>query len=75
MVFVAFLVGTQHEKDSTKELPASLPVVPFGKALDGTSPPLCDRNIAGPSSLPVVMAQNGYRRANRAERIHTINKK
>ena len=33
LVFTAFLLDTQHEKDSVKNKPVSLLVVPLGKTL------------------------------------------
>ena len=45
---------------------ASLLVVSLGKALNGMSPSLCGRQMVGPSSLPVVVAQSDERHANRA---------
>ena len=38
--------------------PASLLVVSLGKALNGMPPSLCGRQMVGPSSLPVVVAQS-----------------
>ena len=50
----------------TVSLPASLLGVPLDKALNGIPPSLCGRQVVGPSSLPVVVAQSGERHANRA---------
>ena len=50
--------------------PASLLVVSLGKALNEMPPSLCGRQVMGPSSLPVVVAQSDERHANRA-RAHT----
>ena len=70
MVFTASLLGAQHIRDSVENKPASLLVVSSGKALNGMPPSLCDRQMVGPSSLPVVVAQSDERYANRA-RAHT----
>ena len=66
MVFTASLLGAQHIRDSVKNKPASLLVVSLGKALNGMPPSLCGRQMVGPSSLPVVVAQSDERHANRA---------
>ena len=50
----------------TVSLPASLFVVSLGKALNGIPPSLCGKQVVGPSSLPVVVAQSDERHANRA---------
>ena len=57
MVFTASLLGTQHKRDS---------VVSLNKALYGMPPSLCGRQIVGPNSLPIVMAQSNERHANGA---------
>ena len=44
--------------------PVSLLVVSLGKALNGMPPFSCGRQVAGPSSLPVVVAQSDERHAN-----------
>ena len=49
-----------------RSLPASLLVVSMGKALNGMPPSLYDKQVVGPSSLPVVVAQSDKRHANRA---------
>ena len=47
MVFTAFLLGAQHKKrDSVENKPASLLVEFLGKALNGTPPPLCGKQVA-----------------------------
>ena len=61
MVFTASLLGAQHIRDSVENKPASLLVVSLGKALNGTPPSLCGRQMVGPSSLPVVVAQSDER--------------
>ena len=66
MVFTAFLLGAQHNRDSVENKPASLLVVSLGKTLNGMPPSLCGRQAVGPSSLPVVVAQSNRRLANRA---------
>ena len=38
MVFTAFLLGTQQNRNSVENKPASLFVVSVGKTLNGTSP-------------------------------------
>ena len=53
-------------RDSVENKPASLLVVSLGKALNGMPPSLCGRQVVGPSSLPVVVAQSDERHANRA---------
>ena len=65
MVFTASLLGAQQNRDSVKNKPASL-LVSLGKALNGMPPPLCGRQMVGPSNLPVVVAQSDERHANRA---------
>ena len=46
--------------------PASLLVVSLDKTLNGMPPSSYDRQVVGPSSLPVVVAQSDERHANRA---------
>ena len=65
MVFTASLLGAQHIRDSVENKPASV-LVFLGKALNGMPPSLCGRQMVGPSSLPVVVAQSDERHANRA---------
>ena len=48
MVFTASLLGAQHKKGGVENKPASLLVVFLGKALNGTPPPLCGRQVAHP---------------------------
>ena len=43
-------------KDSVENKPASLLVVSLDKTLNGMPPPLCGRQVVGPSSQPVVVA-------------------
>ena len=66
MVFTASLLGAQHNRDSVENKPASLLVVSLGKELNGMPLPLCGRQMVGPSSVPVVVAQSDERHANRA---------
>ena len=66
MVFTASLLGAHHIRDSVENKPASLLVVSLGKALNRMPPSLCGRQMVGPSSLPVVVAQSDERHANRA---------
>ena len=66
MVFTASLLGAQQNRNSVKNKPASFLVVSLGKALNGMPPSLCGRQMVGPSSLPVVVAQSDERHANRA---------
>ena len=42
--------------DSVDNKTASLLVVSLGKALNGMPPPMCCRQVVGPSSLPVLVA-------------------
>ena len=56
MVFTASLLGAQQNRDSVKSKPASLLVVSLGKTLNGVPLSLCGRQVAGPSSLPIVVA-------------------
>ena len=47
LVFTAFLLDPQHERDNVENKPASLLVVPLGKTLGGIPPSLCGRQMAG----------------------------
>ena len=58
MVFTASLLGALHNRDSVENKPASLLVVSLGKTLSRTPPSSCGRQVVGPSSLPVVVAQS-----------------
>ena len=58
MVFTVSLLGAQHNRDSVENKSASLLVVFLGKALNGIPPFPCGRQMVGPSSLPVVVAQS-----------------
>ena len=55
MVFTAFLLGAQKNRDSVESKPASL-LVFLGKTFNGMPSSLCGRQVVGLSSLPVVMA-------------------
>ena len=66
----SFPAWRSAQRDSVENKPASLLVVSLGKALNGMPPSLCGRQMVGPSSLPVVVAQSDERHANRA-RAHT----
>ena len=46
LVFTASLFDTQHCRDNVESQPASLLVVPLGKALDGIPPSWCGRQMA-----------------------------
>ena len=52
-----FLAWRIEQKGQLREQAASLLVVSFGKALNGMHPSLCGKQMMGPSSLPVVVAQ------------------
>ena len=52
----SFPAWRSAHKDSVENMPASLLVVSLAKTLKGMPPSLCDRQVVGPSSLPVVMA-------------------
>ena len=54
----SFPAWRSKHRDSVENKPASLLVVSSGKALNGTPPFLCGKQLAGPSSLPVVVAQS-----------------
>ena len=47
LVFTAFSLDAQHLSDSVTNKPASLLVVPLGKAVSGIPPSWCDRQMAG----------------------------
>ena len=49
LVFTASLLDVQHLRDSVEIQPASLLVVPLGKALYGIPPSWCGRQMAGNS--------------------------
>ena len=74
MVFIASLLGVQHTSNSVENKQASLLAVSLGKALNGMPPSSYGRQVAGPSSLPIVVAQSDERRANRAQARMRINK-
>ena len=66
MVPIASLLGARHLWKVVKNKPASSLVVSLGKALNGMPPSLCGRQMVGPSSLHVVVAQSDEEHANRA---------
>ena len=47
LLFTAFLPDAQHKRNSMENKPASLLVVPLGKALSGIPPFWCDGHMAG----------------------------
>ena len=62
----SFPAGHSARSDSVENKPASLLVVFLGKALNGMPPSSCGRQMAGPSSLPLAVAQSDERLANSA---------
>ena len=60
------LAWRSAHRDSVEKKLSSLLVVSLGKALNGMSLSPCGRQMAGPSSLPAVVAQSDERHANRA---------
>ena len=64
--FPAWLSAPKGWRPSVENKPASLLVVSLGKALNGMPPSLCGRQMVGPSSLPVAVAQSDKRHAIRA---------
>ena len=56
MAFTGSLLGAQLKRDSVENKPASLLVVSSDKALNGMLPSLFGRQMAGQSSLHVVVA-------------------
>ena len=48
-VFTVYLLDAQHYRNSVENKPASLLVVPLGKALSGIPPSWCGRQMAGNS--------------------------
>ena len=61
-----FSAWRSAHRDSVENKPASLLVVSLGKALNGMPPSSRGRQMAGPSSLSVVVTQSDERHANRA---------
>ena len=49
LVFTASLLDVQHQRDSVEKKPASLLVVPLGKALSGIPSFWCGRQMTGNS--------------------------
>ena len=54
----SFPARRSAHRDNVKNKPVSLLFVSLGMALDGMPPSSCCRQVAGPSSLPVVVAQS-----------------
>ena len=50
MISTASLLGARHLGDVVKKKPASSLAVSLGKALNGTLPPLCGRQVAQTTS-------------------------
>ena len=61
MIFIASLLGAQHKRDNSGEQTDSLLDVSLNGTLDRMPTSLCGKQVAGPSSLPIVVAQS-YRR-------------
>ena len=59
IVVTASFPGAQPERGSMEKRAASLLVAPLGRALNGMPSSLCGRQVVGPSSLPVMVAQPG----------------
>ena len=57
MAVTTSLLGAQRSSDGAMNQPACLFVVSLGKAHNGMPPSLCGRQVAGRSSLPVVVPQ------------------
>jgi len=49
MLFAAFLLGAQHERNSVKNKPASSLIVSLDKVLNRTLPPVSGRQAVGPA--------------------------
>ena len=60
----SFPAWRSAHRDSVENKPASLLVVSLGKVLNGMPPSSCGRQVAGPSSLPFMVARYGERHAN-----------
>ena len=58
------LLGAQHKKDKVENKWASLLFVSLDKTLDEMSPSLCGRQMMGPSSLLIPVAQSDEKHAN-----------
>ena len=52
MASIASLLGARHLSEVVENKPASLLVVFLGKALNGTPPPLCGRQVTRKWQLP-----------------------
>ena len=56
MVFTAFPLGAQQNRDSVENKPPSFLVGSLGEILNGMPVSSCGRQVVGPSSLPVMVA-------------------
>ena len=59
----SFAAWRSAHKVTVEYKPAKLLVVSLDKALDGTLPSSCGRQMAGPSSLHILVAQSDKRHA------------
>ena len=62
----SFPASCSADRDSVENKPAILLVVSLDKALNEMPPSSCGRQVAGPSSLLIAVAQSDGRHANRA---------
>ena len=53
----SFPAWCSAHRNSVENKPASLLVVSLSKTLNGMPPSLCGKQVVGPSSLPIVVAQ------------------
>ena len=60
MVFTASLLGAQHLGEVVENKPASSLVVSLGNSLNGTPPPLCERQMAQFSLRKEAWWQEGH---------------
>ena len=60
----SFPAWCSAHRDNVENKPASLFAVSLSKALNGMPTPSCGRQVAGPSSLPVMVAKSDKRHAN-----------
>ena len=58
ITLLASLLHAQHNRDGVENKPASLLAASLGKALNGIPLISCGRQVAGPSSPPVVVVQS-----------------
>ena len=61
LIFTAFLLDAQHQRDTMENKPASLLVVPLGKALNGIPPSWCGRQMAGNSLASSYSGKNFFK--------------